>query len=48
MVKPAEGMLNYQLIFEKMKEHNLDIPIICEEINEAEAGLAFDKLEEIM
>ena len=47
MVKPAEGMLNYQLIFQKMKEHNLDVPIICEEISEVDAGLAFDKLEEI-
>ncbi len=44
MVKPAEGMLNYKLIFEKLKEYNLDIPIICEEINEEEANIAFDKL----
>lgn len=46
-VKPTEGLLNYKLIFEKMKEHNLDIPIICEEINEDEAVIAFDNLEEI-
>lgn len=45
--KPAEGMLNYQLIFDRMKEHNLDIPMICEEISEVEAGCAFEKLEEI-
>lgn len=45
--KPTEGMLNYELIFEKMKEHNLDIPIICEEINDDEAVTAFDNLEEI-
>lgn len=45
--KPTEGMLNYKLIFEKMKEHNLDIPVICEEINEEEAKIAFDKLEEL-
>lgn len=47
MAKPAEGMLNYKLIFEKMKEHNLDIPIICEEINEEEASIAFEKLEKL-
>ncbi len=47
MVKPAEGMLNYKLIFEKMKKHNLDIPIICEESNEVEASIAFDKLEKL-
>ncbi len=44
---PAEGILNYRLIFEKMKEYNLDIPIICEEINEDEASIAFDNLEKI-
>ena len=47
MVMPADGMLNYQRIFERMKEHNLDIPIICEEINEDEASIAFDRLEKI-
>ena len=47
MAKPAEGMLNYKLIFEKMKEHNLDIPIICEEINEEEASIAFEKMEKL-
>lgn len=46
-VKPTEGMLNYKLIFEKMKEHNLDIPIICEEINEDEAQVAFKNLEKL-
>ena len=45
--KPTEGMLNYELIIKKMKEHNLDIPIICEEISEDEANIAFDKLEKI-
>ena len=38
-------MLNYKLLFKKMKEYTLDIPIICEEINEDEAKVAFDKLE---
>lgn len=47
MVKPTEGMLNYELIFKKMREHNLDIPIICEEINEDEASVAFSNLEKI-
>ena len=47
MVKPIEGMLNYKLIFEKMKEYNLDIPIICEEINEDEASVAFERLEKL-
>ena len=30
-----------------MKEHNLDIPIICEEINEEEASIAFEKMEKL-
>ena len=47
MVKPGEGMLNYKLIFEKMKEYNLDIPVICEEINEDEAVEAYDRLEKL-
>ena len=47
MTKPTDGMLNYRLIFEKMKENNLDIPIICEEIDEEEATVAFDNLEKI-
>lgn len=45
MAKPTEGMLNYKFIFEKMKECNIDIPIICEEINEVEAVVAFKNLE---
>lgn len=47
LVKPTEGMLNYKLIFEKMKEYNLDIPIISEEINDVEANIAFENLEEL-
>lgn len=46
-VKPGDGMLNYELIFKKMNEHNLDIPIICEEINEEEANSAFQNLEKL-
>lgn len=45
--KPTDGMLNYKLIFQKMREHDLDIPIICEEINETDAVIAFEKLEKI-
>jgi sugar phosphate isomerase/epimerase len=45
--KPAEGMLNYKLIFEKMKEHNLDIPVICEDANEEDAAAAFERLEKL-
>lgn len=41
----GEGMLNYKLIFEKMREHKLDIPIICEGYNEDEAREAFFKFE---
>lgn len=47
MVKPTEGLLNYRLIFEKLKENNLDIPIICEEINDDDAKIAFEKLTKI-
>ncbi len=44
-VNPGDGMLNYKLILEKMREHNLDIPIICEGYNEEEAKETFIKLE---
>lgn len=43
--KQTCGELNYQLIFEKMKEYNLDIPIICEEIDEETAATAFGNME---
>ncbi|MCR4692539.1 MAG: sugar phosphate isomerase/epimerase [Firmicutes bacterium] len=45
--KPTEGLLNYKLIFEKMKEYNLEIPIICEEISDSDAVIAFRKLDNI-
>ena len=45
--KPTEGLLNYKFIFEKMKEYKLDIPIICEEINDSDAVIAFENLERI-
>ncbi len=44
---PGEGLLNYQLIFQKMKEKNLDIPIICESIDDETAVKAFERLSEI-
>ena len=46
-VIPGKGMLNYKLIFQKMKEKNLDIPIICESINDIDAQEAFDILLDI-
>ena len=45
--KPTEGQLNYRLIFEKMKEYDLDIPVICEEISDADAMIALAKLDEM-
>lgn len=45
---PGEGMLNYALIFKRMREHNLDVPIICEEIDETAAVKAFENLENIL
>lgn len=44
---PGEGILNYSLIFKRMKEKNLDIPIICEEFDEEQARKAFENLENI-
>ena len=43
----GEGMLNYKLIFEKMKEYNLDIPIISEEVDLELAKKGFTILENI-
>lgn len=43
-VKPGEGMLNYKLIMKKLKEHKLDLPMICEEINERDAIEAFKRI----
>ena len=43
---PGEGLLNYELIFARMKEYGLDIPLICEEINENDAVKAFKNLEQ--
>jgi len=46
-VIPGKGMLNYNLIFKRMKELNLDIPIICEGIDDESAKEAFDILSVI-
>ena len=46
-VIPGEGLLNYKLIFKKMKELNIDIPIICEGLNEDKSLIAFENLERI-
>lgn len=46
--KPGCGLLNYELIMKKIAEYGLDIPIICEEIDEDEANKAFERLEKII
>lgn len=46
-VIPGEGLLNYRLIFQKMKEKNLDVPIICEGIDDESAVKAFENLNDI-
>ena len=46
-VIPGEGMLNYKLIFQRMKEHNLDIPVISEEIDDEAACRGLANLEKI-
>jgi len=46
-VHPGMGLLNYELIFKRMKEKGLDIPIICEEIDEIKALEAFERLKKL-
>ena len=46
-VIPGEGMLNYELIIRNLKVHNLDIPIISEEIDDQKAVVGFSNLEKI-
>ena len=46
-VKPSDGLLNYEKKKKKMKEYNLDIPVICEEITDSDAIVAFRKLEKM-
>lgn len=44
LVPVGEGMLNYKLIFEKMYEKNLNIPMILEETKDDKAQAAFEYL----
>lgn len=44
---PGEGMLNYDLIFRRLAEHNCDIPIISEMIQDENAAKAMSNLERI-
>mgnify|MGYP004465827211 FL=1 len=46
-VKPTEGLLNYKLIFNRLNKYKLNIPIICEGINESDASIAFELFEKI-
>ncbi len=43
--KIGKGALNYDLIFKRLRESGLDIPVICEEVGDMEAVLAFRRLE---
>lgn len=43
-----QGIFNYELLFKKMKEYNLDIPIICEEISDSDAVEAFENIKRFM
>lgn len=43
----TEGILNYKLIFEKLKEKDLDIPIICEGMGMEEAVSGLEKLQKL-
>ena len=42
-----DGLLNYPLIFKKMAEYGLDIPIITEEIDESTASTVFEEIEKM-
>lgn len=46
-VKPMEGIIDYKFIMQKMNEYNVDVPAICEEINEDDAVIALNKLENL-
>lgn len=43
-VLPGEGILNYELIFEKLAEYKSDIPIILEEVKDEYADSIYKKL----
>ena len=44
--KPGEGLLNFDLIFKKVKEYGLDIPFITEDISEETSVEVFKAFEE--
>ena len=46
-VSPGQGIFNYELLFKKMREYNLDIPIISEEISDSEAVEAFENIKDL-
>lgn len=45
LVRPTEGVINYKLILNKLKEYKLDIPLICEEISLSDAIIAFENIK---
>ena len=45
---PGTGMLNYKLIFEKMREYGLDLPFITEDISDEKSVLVLSKFEETL
>lgn len=47
-VIPGTGMLNFKLIFEKLKQYKMDIPLIFEEISDTDAVLGFKKIKKYM
>lgn len=50
-IKPVsitEGILNYKLILQKVKEYGIDVPLISEGYTDSEAVVAFEKLNEIL
>lgn len=46
-VPPTYGLFNFKLLFDKLKEYKLDIPVICEEISDSDAVIAFERLRQI-
>ncbi len=43
----GEGILNYELIFEKMREYNLSLPLITEDVRDERAVKILDSLEDL-
>ena len=42
---PGKGMLNFGLIFEKLKQYGMDIPLIAEQIPDTDAAAGFAEIE---